>query len=56
LFEELRKTTEGVQTHTWWERCGREGIQGASLVAARMLLKQIAGADSLPQDDVDAAA
>ncbi|MDI3101962.1 hypothetical protein QJ054_33550 [Streptomyces sp. AN-3] len=56
LREELRAATAVVQCHTWWERCVREGVKGADLVAARQALKHAEGAVPLVREDIDAAA
>lgn len=56
LFEALRGAAAAVQSHSWWERCAREGIKGADLVGARQALKYAKGAVPLVREDVDAAA
>ncbi|MFE2534936.1 hypothetical protein [Streptomyces sp. NPDC059371] len=56
LWEDLRKATAAVQSHTWWDRCESEGIKGAALVAARMALTHADGAIPLQQADVETAA
>ncbi|MFF2101188.1 hypothetical protein [Streptomyces sp. NPDC058202] len=58
LWVDLRKATAAVPGHAWWERCEKEGIKGASLVAARMALKHAEGTVPAPlqQADVEAAA
>ncbi|MFE7212449.1 hypothetical protein ACFU93_21140 [Streptomyces sp. NPDC057611] len=56
LFVALRRAAAAVGGHKWWERCKREGIKGADLVAARMALKHAEGAVPTAREDVGTAA
>ncbi|MFI6341081.1 hypothetical protein [Streptomyces sp. NPDC050535] len=56
LLADLRKATAAVQSHSWWKRCGQEGVKGADLVDVRQALKYAKGAVALGRNDVEQTA